>query len=267
MKLKWIMTAVAALMLAACAAPAEKEGAEDSGPKVKTKLVVLVDPALADFAQFCQTRYDTLEGDLDITIEVQPSETIFEQLKAGKKADLVMAFNAESRRDIQWHKMNVLALDRVVMVRCKNRERAAEFKSADCYALGHSGGPLREQTDQWIKNLKETRRDPELQSQGMVLSQAQKAVDSCTVVANSSEQMRDYLARGWVKGGFCFQSTAKLLLNQAVIVDQAPMIREAWAARIPSDRMNPKGADAFLDFIFRNDIKPRLALSGFAIEK
>lgn len=256
MKLKLTFAILCLSILFSCS---EKEG--------RKEIIVMADPALEEFANMAIERYMAEKESINVKLIAVSSEVIFQRMKAGEKADVVLAFNAEERTGIQWHKMNVLSRDRLVLVQCKNREKAADFKSDSCWVRGWTESPLRKATEVWLNGTKQLRADPSMAGQGLELTPAFTVADSCMVVANSYAQLKDYLDKGWVAGGFCFESMALNNPLQLEIIDRAPPIKEAWTARIPTDRPHPETADVFLDFVTSMPIKVWLASKGFAVDK
>lgn len=199
-----------------------------SGCKSGPDLVLWTDPWLEGVAEGLAKQYQDQYPGQEIEIVVRSSEVIAQSIKFGQPIDIFLSMDSRFVEEMNLKEkiseIFFMASDRVVFVECNSNEKAIGFGSENCLVLSASDRPLRRYTDEWADFPK----------------------DSCRLVADFPAQVKDYLARGWAKGGYIFESGALSLGPKVNILRKGPSLVDCASVIGVAGSANAANAKKFL---------------------
>lgn len=195
-------------------------------------LLVYAEPALAKEANLLAGSFSA-KTNIPVRVVELSSEVAAQQLKYGQPVDVwIMAapgivdqFGISERLGGSL----VMGSDNVVKVSCINHEKAASFRSQDCWMKAASGTPLRNYTEAWLDTA------------------ASAETDSCFIIANFYPEVQEYLLRGWVRGGYTWKSFAAAHPEQLKVLETGPRLEGVYRMWQVKTGRRPNDAAEFLE--------------------
>ena len=204
------------------------------GCSSKHKIIIAVDPYIAETIQEIVDDFSLDYPEIETELLVRESTLLGQHIKMGHPVDIFIP----GRPDLpelqgigKWMGQGVpIASDQLVLVVCQGEKNQSDFGSDSCLVIAADDTPLRMLSDEWMA------------------SSDFSAKNMCTVVGNFHAQMRDYLSRGWVKGGVVYNSLA-MSISDVHIVQRGPLLKDVFTAFPLTKSKEPAAVQKFLLYL------------------